>query len=146
MVVGTLGRDANLSADALPTVHAKYRWRHLSSSHAITCTDAILRSAPTQKSVGQQRPTKTCSVALGNAKGEVLVYDNIVDQLDKLESGKSARPPLARTLRWHREAPQTVKWSKDGKLKPVPFESTTNDMQATMSSLVATRQYCVCGS
>jgi hypothetical protein len=91
----------------------KHCWAHLKAVHAISCVDVFARNVLTENS-SRNRQDKTYSVTIGNAKGEVLVYDNILDQLDKQEGEKSNRAPHARALRWHREAPNTVKWSKDG--------------------------------
>jgi NET1-associated nuclear protein 1 (U3 small nucleolar RNA-associated protein 17) len=108
MVIGTLPERFDMSDAFLEAVKAKFRWRRLKAAHGTTCVD--LYSQTVDKKI------RTCSIAVGNKKGEVLIYDNILDQFEKLEAEGSNKTPHARVLRWHREAPSTVKWSKDGKM------------------------------
>lgn len=50
-------------------------------------------------------------LAIGTSTGEIYVYETIT----LTERGKATGPlPTPRTLHWHREAVQSVKWSRDG--------------------------------
>jgi NET1-associated nuclear protein 1 (U3 small nucleolar RNA-associated protein 17) len=115
MVVGDLSGNLDFSGTTLADLAGRYRWRHLSCNQAISCLDAFLRVAASQDKSGRAKEGRSYSVAIGNAEGKVLVYDNIIEQLDILEDQGTNAAPRFRTLRWHREAPNTVKWSKDGK-------------------------------
>lgn len=137
MVIGSLPDRVNVPEASLEQLKSKYRWRSLNAVHAITCLDARVGSS------------KSYAVALGNAKGEVLIYDNVLESLDRLENEGSDKPPKARVLKWHREAPNTVRWSKDGMHTSFHVHILRSEIdfwQATISSLAAMRQFCAFGS
>lgn len=147
MTIGALALNVEWSTVDLASLQGKYRWRKLASTHAITSFDAYLRISTSTGPGNQKQKDLSCAVALGNAKGEVLVYENIVAQLDKLEADQSTRPPQARVFRWHREAPNAVRWSKDGKILYGRDHITiTNRRKATTLYLEVTRQYSAYGS
>ncbi|KIV99764.1 uncharacterized protein PV09_08570 [Verruconis gallopava] len=112
MFVGSLTTNADQSSLAMTTFKSKYCWRHLKSTHAITCIDSRVRN-PAEDLSNHRSETRIYDIAVGNAKGEILIYEDIIAQLNKLDAG-SNQPPRARSLRWHREAPNAIKWSNDG--------------------------------
>lgn len=146
MIVGSLSRNVELADSSFADVQRNYRWRRLNASHAITCLDTYSWTTTSHTKAARGRESMSYGIAVGNAKCEILVYDDVLEQLDKLESEGSGRPPNARVLRWHREAPNTVKWSKDGKADLRSRCTSTDFMQATTSYLAAMKQFYVSGS
>ena len=103
-----------------------YTWREITVPERITCFDARLPDHPApQQSTGLKPKSlgvaskSAVDIVVGNAKGEIYIYQNLLDQLIRRErsdrAGKAAS--LAGSLQhWHREAVSTVKWSLDGKV------------------------------
>lgn len=118
MIVGSLVDSATIS-DALVTedtdkLDTSYRWRKSTTTQSITCIDTFSKQVTIRLPSGAIDQRISHAIALGNAKGEVLIYDDVVAELEKLETASESRSLVPRILRWHREAPNTVKWSKDG--------------------------------
>jgi NET1-associated nuclear protein 1 (U3 small nucleolar RNA-associated protein 17) len=117
MIVGSLA-DGGIISDALGTegnLDTSYRWRKSTTTQSITCIDTFSRHVTIRLPSGEIQKRISHAIALGNTKGEVLIYDDVVEELEKLETAGKSRSLVPRILRWHREAPNTVKWSKDGK-------------------------------
>jgi NET1-associated nuclear protein 1 (U3 small nucleolar RNA-associated protein 17) len=114
LLIGTLPGTVGVSTTSFKKLTSEYRWRHLDSNHAISCFDVYPQLVSPQGKPGKSRQRKQYDLALGNAKGELLIFENVVQQLEMIENQGSNKPARARMLRWHREAPNTVKWSKDG--------------------------------
>ncbi|KAJ5339076.1 hypothetical protein N7452_005804 [Penicillium brevicompactum] len=56
--------------------------------------------------------SESIDLAIGTANGSILIYQNILDTLFGKDSGEKKAAP--RKLHWHREACNTLRWSKDG--------------------------------
>lgn len=115
LIVGCiLKADSHLNICSLEKIAKKYRWKELHPTLPITAMDGFARSISQGATTNdRQRSKKSYDVAIGNAKGEVLVYQNLVEHLPKTLDGDH-KGPQPRVLHWHREAPSTVKWSLDG--------------------------------
>jgi hypothetical protein len=54
-------------------------------------------------------------LVIGNAKGEIHVYEDIHQKLEENERQKNGKASTIPVIwHWHRKAPKTVKWSLDG--------------------------------
>ena len=86
-----------------------YTWIELPVSTPITCLDARLLSA---RGVSKKdRKHQGLSLAVGNAEGQIHLYDDVSSLFTSKE--KPSLPP-PRVLHWHREAVSSVKFSRDG--------------------------------
>ncbi|KAE8548555.1 hypothetical protein EYB25_008933 [Talaromyces marneffei] len=85
-----------------------YEWREyrLPVKH-ITCLDV----RESQIAVIGENTTMTIDIAIGDASGVILVYNNVLSSISR--EGTSGLPLLQR-LHWHREAVASLRWSRDG--------------------------------
>jgi NET1-associated nuclear protein 1 (U3 small nucleolar RNA-associated protein 17) len=121
LVIGTLNGvalDASIELSELPS---RYVWRTLNATEVVTCLDAQVRSQPSSGTSKKQR--LIFDLVLGNVKGEVIVYEDILFKLEENEKLKGKDTFLKPIIyHWHREAPSTVKWSLDGKKQTFRFQ------------------------
>lgn len=150
-----LRKDLNQTSLATTT----YTWRETILPEYITCFDVRLPVPPTQLLSAGSETLKNRNVAskssvdivVGNVKGEIYIYKDLVSILTQRERPDRLGNPAAFAAslqHWHREAVSTVKWSRDGK---VPWFHLLDRIdlyhkQAIMLSLVASRPFLCCGS
>jgi NET1-associated nuclear protein 1 (U3 small nucleolar RNA-associated protein 17) len=109
LCIGTLNGEPLDASTELADLPSRYVWRTLKTTEPVTCLDAQLRSLSSKK----QRVI--VDLVFGNAKGEVIVYEDILYKLEENEKFKVKDLGLKPVINhWHREAPATVKWSLDG--------------------------------
>lgn len=84
---------------------ASYNFVEITITTGLTSLDCRVQSTESKKKANSDN----LAIAVGNATGEIFLYENIFST-DKT-SEQSFTP---RTLHWHREAVASVKWSRDG--------------------------------
>jgi NET1-associated nuclear protein 1 (U3 small nucleolar RNA-associated protein 17) len=67
---------------------------------------------PTQATCFDIQGSDSIDLAVGTANGSILVYQNVLETLFGKDSSDKRSSP--RRLHWHREACNTLRWSKDG--------------------------------
>ena len=90
-----MGATNGTELENLETV--KYTWREVVLPTQATCFDI--------------QGSDSIDLAVGTANGSILVYQNVLETLFGKGSDKKSSP---RKLHWHREACNTLRWSKDG--------------------------------
>ena len=85
-----------------------YTWREVTVPGEVVSFDARIRAE------ASSNQSLSVDVVLGLDTGAILVYDNVLTHLVKAEKGQIQSEALSRRLHWHRDAVQTVKWSRDG--------------------------------
>ncbi|KAF2841116.1 WD40 repeat-like protein [Patellaria atrata CBS 101060] len=113
-VVGTIEKESESA-----TSKDSYRWRVVNATDPITCFDVRISTqlaTSTHKKKKLKRSIPIVDLITGGAKGEILVYNNIINSLTGIEqSGQQGNSNvMPRRLHWHREAVGTVRWSLDG--------------------------------
>lgn len=98
-----------LGARESPEPQSAYTWTEIPVEMPIRCLDARLVFKLNSKKQ-TQRPE--LALAIGNAEGQIRLYNNITSVLGG--PGSQAQVPRSRVLHWHREPVSTVKFSKDG--------------------------------
>jgi NET1-associated nuclear protein 1 (U3 small nucleolar RNA-associated protein 17) len=81
----------------------RYDFVEITISEGVTSLACRVESSESKK----KAKSENVSVAVGNASGEIFLYENVYP------SDKSAETLTPRVLHWHREAVGTIKWSKD---------------------------------
>ncbi|KAI9754982.1 MAG: hypothetical protein M4579_004456 [Chaenotheca gracillima] len=119
LVIGFSNDDLGVPLDRL-----EYVWREISAPEFIVSLDVRqpptneLSSAPkSKKSRKGKGEGPVIHVAIGDAKGAVLVYENILNEVLRMETKKTSPNSSTfapRKMHWHREAVSSVKWSHDG--------------------------------
>lgn len=97
----------------------RYEFRVFDSSDLVKTLD--IRVSSKTETVGKKaslKKTPIVDLVVGDVRGVVFVHEDIVTKL--FSSSKDSKAPagievVPRKLHWHRQAVQTVKWSKDGK-------------------------------
>lgn len=116
VTIGTCNRP---NPDSLKDL--SYVWREVECPEWITSIDAQLRPYK----IPNQGSKKTYSefhgavdVAVGTLRGEILIYDDLLTNLIRIESGPKhgrANGVSSQRHHWHRTAVLALKWSIDGK-------------------------------
>lgn len=114
MLIGSPPKSSDSLTNSSTSLIIQYCWRNLVPNHPIACLDVYPRLAAADASTRKRNREQQYDVAVGNTKGEILIFDDIVGQLEKIETQGLKKTPHARMLRWHRQAPNAIKWSRDG--------------------------------
>ena len=98
-----------------------YTWREIK-----LITDCVFRSLVSQMALNPKKyqgksgsSRDSVNTVFGGLEGEIFVFEDLLAKLKQAEDGKTAKvhqqSALApRVLHWHREAANTVRWSRDG--------------------------------
>ena len=103
-----LGHSTTTSETAETEV--TYTWREFAIPGKIISMDAYLH----QDERKSKRRLPAVDVAIGLHNGVINIYEDILYKLVGKEKGSENADVVARRLHWHRDAVNTVKWSKDG--------------------------------
>ena len=114
LIMGTCERP---NLDSLKDV--SYVWRDVDCPEWITSVDVRMRPYDGKK----PRVSKTSfhgaiDVAVGTLKGKIIVYDDLLGNLLRIENGmkgSQGNGANSRFLHWHRTAVLALKWSADGR-------------------------------
>lgn len=118
-----VGHTTNDGATSLKDL--KYVWREFVAPNSIASFDVRHVSKDStirQRGVKSMHPpaaNEVIDVVVGDAKGVIFVYDDLLNNLVSLEHDKDAATGnrmAPRRLHWHRESVLSVKWSLDGML------------------------------
>lgn len=105
LIIGTLNPESKEKGQ-----YNDYEWREYRLPvKQITCLDV----RETQTTVSGENTTVSFDVAIGDASGVILVYNDVLGSISR--EGSSGLPLLQR-LHWHREAVASLRWSRDGML------------------------------
>lgn len=115
VIIGTCDRP---SPDSLKDL--SYIWRDIDCPEWITCIDIQMRSYRT--TVEKPKSSKNAlqvavDIAVGTSGGKILIYDNLLESLVRIERSTKAKQVdgvSSRRLHWHRSAVLALKWSMDG--------------------------------
>lgn len=115
VIIGTCDSP---SPDSLKDL--SYVWRDVDCPEWITSIDVQMRSYNT--TTKKPKPSKNpfhgaVDVAVGTLRGQILIYDNLLGNLIRIERGTRAQRMdgvSSRRLHWHRNAVLALKWSIDG--------------------------------
>lgn len=103
LMIGTLSPKSKEKG-----AYDEYEWREYRLPvKQITCLDV----RETQTAVSGDNTTTSIDIAIGDASGVILVYNNVLSSISR--EGTSGLPLLQR-LHWHREAVGSLRWSRDG--------------------------------
>lgn len=101
-----------------------YVWREISCPEWITSLDARIPSDTSQVpgfggvGTNPSRPQgqATVDIVVGNLKGSIFVYEDLLGKLVRKERGKAVtgQDLTSQRLHWHRYGVATTKWSLDG--------------------------------
>lgn len=119
LLVGNTTKPSPKSPDPI-----QYIWREVQLPIQITCFDVRLRTSLDDLTLSGNT-TKSSSIvvdlALGEAQGSIVVYNDILKTLKGYEDKNTLDNGLASNkLHWHRTPVSTVRWSKDGKQQQPP--------------------------
>jgi len=98
-------------AEAGSDQEAHFTFLEISSPINITCLTGRVQAVEGSKKK-KIAPSDTVTVAIGNAEGQIMLYDDLFST-----SRPADAPLMPRILHWHREAVASVEWSRDGKHK-----------------------------
>ena len=115
VIIGTCDRP---SPDSLKDL--SYLWREVDCPEWITCIDVQTR--PYDKNMKMPKRLKNAfhggvDIAVGTLRGKIIIYDDLLENLNRIERGAKARNVdgvSSRRLHWHRSAVLALKWSMDG--------------------------------
>lgn len=97
-----------------------YVWRDVDCPEWITSIDVRASSYDTDiKKSSNSRATVNVviDIAVGTLKGKIIIYDDLLNNLIRLEHGtkqEKLRGVSSRRLHWHRTGVLALKWSADG--------------------------------
>lgn len=86
-------------------------WREVTVPQPIESMDVQIRDRP--KTAGSSS-VKMIDVVIGCVDGVIIMYEDLLYRLIGREKGVRDIEILSRRLHWHRQAVNTVKWSRDG--------------------------------
>ena len=89
----------------------EYTWREVTVPQPVASLDVQVRDRP--KTAGSS-PIKLIDVVIGCMDGVIILYEDLLYRLVGREKGVKDADILSRRLHWHRQAVNTVKWSRDG--------------------------------
>lgn len=115
LIIGTCDRP---NPDSLRDIF--YVWRDVNCPEWITSIDVQLR--PHDTSINKSKRSKDAfqgavDIAVGTLRGIIIIYDDLLENLIRIERGTKARQldgVSSRRLHWHRSAVLALKWSLDG--------------------------------
>lgn len=118
LMVGSCERP---NPDSLKDV--SYVWRDVDCPEWITSVDVRMRPYDSKK----PKASKTAfhgaiDVAVGTLKGKIIVYDDILENLIRIENsmkGSQGNGVNCRVLHWHRTAVPALRWSIDGRFATI---------------------------
>jgi NET1-associated nuclear protein 1 (U3 small nucleolar RNA-associated protein 17) len=90
-----------------------YQFFSFETEDRSTCLDIRLSQGSKKR-----RKTPVLDVAIGGARGKILVYQDLIMALRSLETPRQTGEQQAlqhQIYHWHRRAVHTLKWSQDGK-------------------------------
>ncbi|KAI1179098.1 WD40 repeat-like protein [Nemania sp. FL0916] len=111
VILGAQTQDASPALDDVA-----YETITFDASDEITCLD-IHVSGRVHLNVRSQKETgdePVVDIAIGCARGTVLVYSDLLARMNLLKKPNSRSGILNRKYHWHRKAVHAVKWSRDG--------------------------------
>lgn len=122
VIIGTCDRP---SPDSLKDL--SYTWRDVDCPEWITSIDVQMR--PYDTTMKKPKPSKksfpgAVDIVVGTLRGKIIVYDDLLGNLIRVESGTTAQQVdsiSSRRLHWHRSAVLTLKWSLDGTYSVFPL-------------------------
>lgn len=113
LMVGSCERP---NPDSLKDV--SYVWRDVDCPEWITSVDVRMRPYDNKKpKVSRTAFHGAIDVAVGTLKGKIIVYDDMLGNLLRIENsikGSQGNGANCRFLHWHRTAVLALKWSADG--------------------------------
>lgn len=115
LIIGTCDRP---SPDSLKDL--SYVWRDVNCPEWITSIDVQLR--PYDTTAKKPKTSKATfhgavDIVVGTLRGKIIIYDDLLENLVRIERGKTAQQVdsiSSRRLHWHRSAVLALKWSMDG--------------------------------
>lgn len=114
LMVGSCERP---NSDSLKDV--SYVWRDIDCPEWITSLDVRMRPYENKKpKVSKTAFHVAIDVAVGTLKGKIIVYDDMLGNLLRIENGMKGSEGNGanfRLLHWHRTAVLALKWSTDGR-------------------------------
>lgn len=114
LMVGSCERP---NSDSLKDV--SYVWRDIDCPEWITSIDVRMRPYENKKpKVSKTAFHGAIDVAVGTLKGKIIVYDDMLGNLLRIENGMKGNQGNGanfRLLHWHRTAVLALKWSTDGR-------------------------------
>lgn len=116
------GQLASPTSVALKDV--TYTWREIVCPNWITSMDARSNNDHNEAikkptSTGGATVSTAVDVVIGDLKGSIFVYRNLLGGLIEKEKKRYAAAPVSQHLHWHRNVVGAVKWSRDGMLLSV---------------------------
>lgn len=110
LVVGTSTTNGEDAQDQ------KYRFVELKTAGNTTCIASRLQASTQTAKKNKSAPKPSLHVAVGSTTGEIHVYEDVASLLSTGTKNTSSVPSLSnpRTLHWHRDAVEALKWSRDG--------------------------------
>lgn len=124
----------------------KYVWRELKVPEMLTCFDARTRSTS-----GSNAQTEQLDLAVGSVRGEIFVYEDIINKMiaaEKSSSKLKSNSTAPRILHWHRTALGAVRWALDGDSDTLISGeyAIANHSQETTLFQVDRKEFLRCGS
>ncbi|KAI9842061.1 MAG: hypothetical protein M1837_007486 [Sclerophora amabilis] len=128
IIVATIGSSIVVGIargnEVIPSKRPQFVWREFAAADFITSLDirqsTSTHSVPTsdqRKFNGNGKSYPPIHIVVGDAKGSVFVYEDIVNGIILIETDKKSIPSTSltpRKMHWHREAVSSARWSHDG--------------------------------
>ncbi|KAH8883881.1 WD40 repeat-like protein [Thozetella sp. PMI_491] len=89
----------------------EYQFVSFDVDDIITCLDIRCPAEGRKQKTALQRPVE---MAIGFARGKILLFSDVLSTLPGKEKSASKKPPRPRKYHWHRRAVHSLKWSQDG--------------------------------
>lgn len=108
------------STNAEPLRDLTYSWRDVTCRQWITSVDVRIRSQESHTKVPPNQKSSSngvIDIAVGMVNGEIVIYDNLLENLILKEDDKNSGQTTnvsSRRLHWHRNEVLALKWSADG--------------------------------
>ena len=127
VIVATSEQHLLVGLSETPTTtlrDTKYVWREIRAPDWIACLDVQHANQDHGASAGKKKSKQTgasvpnLDVVIGDVKGAIFVYEDLLNRLIDREKGTSNYAPsllTPRRLHWHRELVSSISWSLDGK-------------------------------
>lgn len=98
----------------------QYTWAEATLPVHATCLD-LRETSTAQHQSSESKSSKALGpvdLVLGESHGSILIFRDIVNTLFNRSTEKKSSP---RKLHWHRSSVNTVRWSRDGKIRPLSW-------------------------